>query len=71
MAGLGSPLEELLLIIGLAAGAAQAFPDPAVDAGAVVASKLIAIIQAANAAHQSVTGKAIDPDVLQPIDPIP
>lgn len=71
MAGFGSPLEELLLIIQLATTAAQAFPDPAIDAGAAVASKLIAIIQAANAAHQSVMGKPIDPSVLQPIDPIP
>lgn len=71
MAVFGSPLDELLLILQLASAAAQEFPNPAVDAGASIASKLISIIQAANAAHQSVTGQPIDPSVLQPIAEIP
>jgi len=67
----GSALNELLLIISLAATAAQADPDPAVDAGALIAQKLIAIIQAANAAHEKVMGQPIDLSLLHPIDPIP
>lgn len=65
-------LALILQILGVAAGAAQAAlkSDPTAEAADSLAQALIQIASAATAAHQQVTGKPIDPSVLQPIDPV-
>lgn len=65
-----STFQAILQALILAATAAQAFPDPAVDGGAALAAKLLQIVQAAVSAHESVTGKALDPSQLHMISQV-
>jgi hypothetical protein len=63
-------LQEILSIIALAAEAAQAVPNVEVDAGALLAEKLVQIAQKSIAAHQAVAGKPIDLSALKAIEPV-
>lgn len=66
-----TPLALILEIIQLAAGVAAPIVAGNTTATAIdkAAADLIAIVQAALAAHQSVVGQPIDLTQLQPIPP--
>ncbi len=60
-------VNEIIAYLDGTAQAVSALGIPSVSGGAVVADGLLKIIQAALNAHQSVTGKPLDLNLLQPI----
>jgi hypothetical protein len=63
-------LQEVLGLLSIGATTAAVIANGDVGAGATVALSLITIAQKAIAAHESVTGKPIDPSLLKPYQPI-
>lgn len=64
-------LALILQILQTAVSAAEGFtPGGIVLTAEQDAAALIAIVQAANAAHQKVTGQPIDLTQLQPLPPV-
>jgi hypothetical protein len=66
-----STFQKVLQALILATTVAEAFPNPAVDAGAALAAKMEQIVLAAMTAHQTVTGMPLDPTLLHQIPLIP
>lgn len=70
-------LQEILAIIGIAAGAAQVYAPltgdaaPEVAAGSAIAQSLLLIAQKASIAYESHVGAPLDLSLLHKIDPVP
>jgi hypothetical protein len=62
-------LDSILIALGIAADIARGFAGAKPTAELV--AKLVAIAQAANAAHKAATGKDIDPAALGQLPPLP